>query len=49
VIRCGQRAVAVGHIGRGDRDRVRQSLRIDSDVALDAGYFCLLILLLALT
>ena len=34
-----QRAVAVGHIGRGNRDGVRQPLRIDGDVALDAGNF----------
>ncbi len=32
-----QSAVAVGHLGGGDGDRVRQSLRIDRDVALDAG------------
>ena len=38
-IHCGQRAVAIGHIGRGDRDSMRQALRIDGDVALDAGNF----------
>ena len=38
-IHRGQRAVAIGHIGRGDRDGVRQALRIDGDVPLDAGNF----------
>ncbi len=37
-IERGQRAVAVRHLGRRDGDRVRQPLRIDRDVALDAGY-----------
>jgi hypothetical protein len=41
-------AVAVGHIGRGDGDGVRQSLRIDGNVSLDAGDFfaCIVALLL---
>jgi len=38
-IHRGQCAIAVGNIGRGDRDGVRQSLRIDSDVPLDARNF----------
>ncbi len=33
----GQSAVAVGHVGGRDSDRMRQALRIDRDVALDAG------------
>ncbi len=32
-----QSAVAVGHVGGRDGDRMRQTLRIDRDVALDAG------------
>ena len=34
---CGQSAVAVGHVGRGDGNGMRQALRADRDVALDAG------------
>ncbi len=33
----GQGAIAVGHVGGRDGDRVRQALRVDRDVALDAG------------
>ncbi len=33
----GQGAVPVGHLGGGDSDCMRQALRIDRDVALDAG------------
>ncbi len=37
-LECGQSAVAVSDIRRGDGDGVRQTLRVDRDVALDAGY-----------
>ena len=33
----GQGTFAVGHLGRRDGHRVRQTLRVDCDVALDAG------------
>ena len=36
-VECGQSAVAVGHLGGRDGDRMRQALRVDRDVALDAG------------
>ncbi len=35
----GQGAVAVGHVGRRDGDGMRQTLRVDRDMALDAGDF----------
>ncbi len=34
---CGQGPVAVGHVGRRDGDGMGQSLRVDRDMALDAG------------
>ena len=37
-IECGQRAIAVRHLRRRDSNRMRQPLRIDRDVALDAGH-----------
>ncbi len=36
-INSRQGTVAVGHIGRGYGDSVRQALRVHRDVALDAG------------
>ena len=36
-IKRGQGSVAIGHVGGRDGDGVRQSLRVDRDVALDAG------------
>ena len=35
----GQSAVAVRHLGRGYGDGMRQSLRVNGDVTLDAGDF----------
>ena len=35
----GQSAVAIGHFGSGNGDGVGQSLRVNGDVALDAGDF----------
>ena len=34
-----QRAIAIRHLGRGDGNGMRKTLRIDSDVALDARDF----------
>ena len=34
----GQRTTAIRHLGRRDGNRMRQPLRIDRDVALDAGH-----------
>ena len=44
----GQSAVAIGHLGRGYGDGMRQSLRVNRDVTLDAGDFlaCVVALLL---
>ncbi len=47
-IEGGQGTVPVGHLGGGDGDGVGQALRIDRDVALDAGdLFARVIALLA--
>jgi len=37
-IQGGQGTVAVGYFSRGDRDGMRQSLRVNRDVALDARH-----------